>query len=137
MPISSEDLEAYLKLRKRGEPVTVRGFQRLMGYRSPGKAERVLRRLERLGLVEKTPSGYTAKKELPPELSSYLVIKGFILPRSLVYSVYASVTVAAYAVLAKPSLSILVLLVALVTPYWVEVAEQVKTVRKIWKLQGT
>lgn len=133
MPISSKDLEAYLKLRKQGEPITVRGFQRLMGYKSPGQAERVLRRLERLGLAEKTPLGYVAKRELPPELSSYLVIKGVILPRSLIFSVYATATVAVYAVLARPNLSLLTLLIAIVTPYWIEVAEQVRMAGKVLK----
>lgn len=131
MPVSSKDLEAYLKLRKHGEPVTVRGFQRLMGYKSPGTAERVLKRLERLRLAERTSSGYIARKELPPELSSYIVIRGFLLPRTLVFSVYASVTVGVYTVLSKPASSILVLLVALVVPYWIEVAEQVKAIRRI------
>jgi hypothetical protein len=35
IPIGREELEAYLKLRKHGEPVSIRGFQRLMGYNSP------------------------------------------------------------------------------------------------------
>lgn len=131
MPISSKDLEAYLRLRKYGEPVTVRGFQRLMNYKSPGQAERVLKRLERLGLAERTASGYIAKRELPPELSSYLVIKGIVLPKSLVFSVYASITAAVYATLAKPATSILVILVALVAPYWIEVAEQVRIIKRI------
>lgn len=131
MPISSEDLEAYLKLRKQGEPVSVRGFQRLMGYKSPGKAERTLRRLERLGLAVKTPSGYVAKRELPPELSSYLVVKGLVLPRVLVHATYATVTATTYAFIGKPHWYVVILLLALIAPYWLEVVEQLRTARKL------
>lgn len=121
MPLSSRDLEAYLKLRRLNEPVTVRGFQRLMGYSSPGKAERVLKRLERYGLVERARSSeYVVKKDLPPELASYMVIKGIVVPRTLVYAVYATVTVTVYVLLAKPPLPLVVLLIALTVPYWLE-----------------
>lgn len=133
MPVSSKDLEAYLKLRKQGEPVSVRGFQRLMGYKSPGKAERVLRRLERLGLAEKIPSGYVARKELPLELSSYLVVKGLVLPRVLVHATYATVTAVTYTFIGKPHWYMVVLLIALITPYWLEVVEQLRTARKLRK----
>jgi hypothetical protein len=38
MPISREEVEAYLRLNRYGKPITIRGFQRLMGYKSPGQA---------------------------------------------------------------------------------------------------
>jgi len=69
MPIGREELEAYLKLRRLGKPITIRGFQRLMYYSSLGQAERVLKRLERLGLDEKNPfSKYIAKNVFPPDI---------------------------------------------------------------------
>lgn len=121
MPLSSKDLEAYLKLRRLNEPITVRGFQRLMGYSSPGKAERVLKRLERLGLVERARSSeYVVKKDLPPELASYIIVRGTAIPRTLVYAVYATATVTVYVLLAKPSVSLMTLLIALTVPYWLE-----------------
>lgn len=134
MPLSSKDLEAYLKLRQLNEPVTVRGFQRLMGYNSPGKAERVLKRLERLGLVERTCSSeYMAKKNLPPELASYMVIRGIVVPRTLVYAVYATVTVTVYILLAKPPLSLMILLTALAIPYWLESLHSLILLRRMKK----
>lgn len=134
MPLSSKDLEAYLKLRQLNEPVTVRGFQRLMGYNSPGKAERVLKRLERLGLVERTCSSeYIAKKNLPPELASYMVIRGIVVPRTLVYAVYATVTVTVYILLAKPPLSLMILLTALAIPYWLESLHSLILLRRMKK----
>jgi len=63
MPISREEVEAYLRLNRYGKPITIRGFQRLMGYKSPGQAERMLKKLERLGLIERVSSSeFIAKK---------------------------------------------------------------------------
>lgn len=132
MPLSNKDLEAYLKLRRLNEPVTVRGFQRLMGYGSPGKAERVLKRLERLGLVERARSSeYVAKKDLPPELASYIIIRGAVVPRTLVYAAYATVTVTVYTLLAKPPIPLTILLIALTVPYWLESLHNFTLLRKM------
>jgi hypothetical protein len=132
MPTGREELEAYLKLRRLGKPVTIRGFQRLMGYSSPGQAERMLKRLERLGLVEKTPmSEYIAKENLPPELSSYIIIKGYVLPRALIYSAYATTVIVTYTVLARPPPPAAILLLALVIPYWIETAININMLKKI------
>ncbi len=52
MPIVDlEMVSAYIKLVKHGKPVTVREFQRLMKYSSPGKAQRMLEKLVREGLA--------------------------------------------------------------------------------------
>jgi SOS-response transcriptional repressor LexA len=50
-----ETIQVYLEVVRYGKPVTTRGFQRLMNYSSPGKAQRVLQRLERTGLISRTP----------------------------------------------------------------------------------
>ncbi|MEM4880698.1 MAG: hypothetical protein QXP89_01025 [Desulfurococcaceae archaeon] len=134
MPFSSKDLEAYLKLRRLNGPITIRGFQRLMGYSSPGKAERVLKRLERFGLVERARSSeYVAKKDLPPELASYVIIKGIIVPRTLVYAVYATTAVMIYTLLAEPSAPLMVFLTALVIPYWLESLYSLTLLKRIRK----
>jgi len=132
MPIGREELEAYLKLRRLSRSVTVRGFQRLMGYSSPGQAERVLKRLERLGLIEKTPSSeYIAKNELPPELSAYIIIKGYVLPRALVYATYVTATIVTYALLTKPPEPLLLLLAAVVAPYWLEALRELRMLKSL------
>jgi len=132
MPIGREELEAYLKLRRLSRSVTVRGFQRLMGYSSPGQAERVLKRLERLGLIEKTPSSeYIAKNELPPELSAYIIIKGYVLPRALVYATYVTATIVTYALLTKPHEPLLLLLAAVVAPYWLEALRELRMLKSL------
>lgn len=121
MPLSSKDLEAYLKLRQLNELITIRGFQRLMRYSSPGKAGRVLKRLKRYGLVERPRSSeYLAKKDLPPELASYIIIRGIIILRTLVYAVYATTTITVYILLAKAPMTLVIFLTALTISYWLE-----------------
>lgn len=120
MVLSREDLEAYLKLREYGKPVTVRGFQRLVGYGSPGKAQRILNRLERLGFIEKIGTEYIARDNLPPQLAMYTVIKRYVVPRTLIYVLYTSITVVVYTILSRPPIHTVLLLAALITPYWVE-----------------
>ena len=133
IPIGREELEAYLKLRKHGEPVSIRGFQRLMGYNSPGKAERVLKKLEKIGLVEKTSSGYIVGRDLPPELSSYIIVKGYVFPRSLVYATYSSVVVTTYVLLARPPEPLILLLLLIIAPYWIGVVREFNTLKKFRK----
>jgi hypothetical protein len=133
IPIGREELEAYLKLRKHGEPVSIRGFQRLMGYNSPGKAERVLKKLEKMGLVERTPSGYIVGRDLPPELSSYIIIKGYVFPRTLLYALYASTVIIVYSILAEPPHPTLILLASIMAPYWIEVFREVRLLSRLRK----
>ncbi len=119
--ISREDLDAYLKLRSHGKPISVRGFQRLMNYSSPGKAQRILNRLERLGFIEKTKSNeYIVKADLPPQLAAYAIVKGYIIPRIAIYTLYTTTTITLYIALAKPPIHIAILLIALAIPYWIE-----------------
>ncbi|MEM1644106.1 MAG: hypothetical protein QW369_02205 [Desulfurococcaceae archaeon] len=134
MSLDEEALEAYLKLLRYAKPITIRGFQRLMGYKSPGKAQRVLSKLERLGFAAKTSTGeYIASRELPIELSMYTVLERFVVPRSFTYAIYSTVVVAAYSALAKPSMHIITLLLALITPYWIDALNGVRILRKILK----
>ncbi len=130
--IDTEALRAWLKLLRYGKPVSIRGFQRLMGYKSPAKAQRILERLYRYGLVEKTSSNdYIAVKDIPPYLAAYIVVKGFVLPRTLIYAVYATTTVSVYLFLAKPPLYIVILLIALIIPYWLEILHNIQAFRKL------
>ncbi|MCD6487626.1 MAG: hypothetical protein J7K21_00170 [Desulfurococcales archaeon] len=136
MVVDREAATAWTKLLRHGKPVTVRGFQRLMGYRSPGKAQRILERLRRLGLVERTMSGeYVVSKSLPPYLAAYTIIKGYIIPRSLVSASFATTTALAYSILVKPPIHLLVLLLVLIIPYWVEVIHNMVSLKKILRIE--
>ncbi|MCS7128864.1 MAG: hypothetical protein RMI83_06340 [Desulfurococcaceae archaeon] len=134
MGLDKEALEAYLKLLRHAKPITIRGFQRLMGYASPGKAQRVLNKLEKLGFAVKTSTGeYAASRELPIELSMYTVFERFIIPRSLTYAIYSTTVVTVYSALAKPSIHVVILMLALVTPYWIDTLNGVRILRKVLK----
>lgn len=130
MSLSKEDIEAYIKLRGYGKPISVRGFQRLMNYNSPGKAQRVLARLERHGFIEKTSSNeYIARENLPPPLAMYIVIKGYLIPRIFVYAIYVTTTVIVYMILVNPPIYLFLLLVALILPYWIETIKTVNILK--------
>jgi len=132
--IDQESIEAWLKLLRYGEPVTVRGFQRLMGYNSPGKAQRILRRLERLGLAKKTISGeYIALKNMPPYLAAYMILRGYVLPRSLVIAVFITITAITYIILANPPLHIIALLIIVSIPNWIEAIHYTRSLKKIFR----
>lgn len=104
-----------------------------MNYSSPGKAQRVLGRLERIGLIEKTSSNEYVAKDLPPQLGMYVVFRGYIVPRILIYATYATATATVYTVLAKPPPTITLLLIALIVPYWIETIKVAKMARELLK----
>ncbi len=117
-----ELLAIYIKLRSLDRPVGVREFMRIMGYNSPGKAKYVLDRLVRYGLASRNEDGkYIASKELPLELSAYMVIKGYFLPKTTIYAVALTVFVVAYSILASKSLIDIIAFVILLIPYYLEI----------------
>jgi len=127
-------MKAWVKLLRYGEPITVRRFQRLMGYNSPGKAQRILRRLERFKLVERTSSGeYIPIRNTPPYLAAYMVLRGYVLPRSLVIATFITVTALTYTILAKPPIHIIALLFTLIIPNWIDTLHYVKSLKKIFE----
>jgi hypothetical protein len=90
--------------------------------------------LERLGLVEKTQfSEYVARDSLPPELSAYIVIKSYLIPRTLIYVAYATTVTATYIILARPPLPATALLVSLIAPYWVEAVTSFRILKELLK----
>ncbi len=132
MIIDREALRAWSRLLRYGEPVSVRGFQRLMGYSSPGKAQRILRRLERYGLVSRNESGeYVVVKNTPPYLSAYMVLHGHVFPRSLLIAVFTTVTALTYILLANPPPHIIALLLILVAPNWIDTIHYLRIYREI------
>ncbi len=118
--MDADTLKAYVKLVSHGKPVGVREFQRLMGYRSPGKAKRVLDKLVREGLAVKTDEGYAPSKDMPPLLTAYTIVKGLVVPRIVVYSAFSFAFAAAYILLAKVDI---ITAVALLIPPSIMAAE--------------
>lgn len=55
--IDKELLKYYLILREQKQPIGVREAQRILGFKSPGKSHRVLRKLVKLGLATRSEDG--------------------------------------------------------------------------------
>jgi predicted transcriptional regulator of viral defense system len=126
-----ETIRVYLKLVRYGKPVTTRGFQRLTNYSSPGKAQRVLQRLERMGLISRTPNNeYVVNRKPSIILTTYIIIKNLVIPRSLIYTLYGVSLVFTYILLANPP-TYLILLVSLTIPYIAETIYYYMLLRKI------
>jgi hypothetical protein len=127
-----ETIRVYLKLVRYGKPVTIRGFQRLMNYSSPGKAQRVLQRLERMGLVSRTPSNeYVVNRKPSIILTTYIIIRNLVIPRSLIYTLYAVSLVFTYILLTNPPMYLILLLVSLTIPYITETIYYYMLLRRI------
>jgi hypothetical protein len=98
----------------------------------PGQAERMLKKLERLGLIERVSSSeFIAKKDLPPELSQFIIVGGYILPRAVIYTVYSLTSVITYILLVNPPIHLIVLLMALIAPYLVEIFSALDLLKKL------
>jgi len=131
--IDKKVLEYYLKLREIDHPVGVREAQRILGFNSPGKSQRLLRKLVRLGLAYRNEEGkYVIVKDPPLELVGRVFIKGRLLPKMLVIAVYTSTLSITYALLAKPPLDILLLLLLLNTPLWIEALIEYRELKRKW-----
>jgi len=136
--IDAETLQAYLKLLRCSGSIGVRDFQRLMNYRSPGKAKFILDKLTRLGLVERLENGeYRVKSELPFYLSSYMVLKGMLLPRVLVFTIFTSIFALTYIILVKIPIDTTIALIIVLLPYWIESTRTLLLLRRLQKKTRT
>ncbi len=125
-------LNAYIVLRRINRPVGVREFQRIMGYRSPGKAKYVLDKLVKNGLAYRNEDGkYIAIKELPLELSEYIVLKGVFVPRLLTYAVFATVFIVVFILLNNMSIEYIFPLIIPVIPYYIESIRLFRRLKRI------
>lgn len=132
--VDKETLRYYIILRNLNHPVGVREAQRLLGFKSPGKSQRVLNKLVKLGLATKTPEGkYLISKDPPFELIGKLIIKGRLVPKITVLSVYTSSLALSYILLAKPELEIVIILLLLVIPIWIEGLIEYMELRRKWE----
>ena len=131
--IDREVLKYYLILREVDHPVGVREAQRILGFRSPGKSQRLLRKLVRLGLAERTEDGkYRILKDPPLELIGKAFIRGRLIPKILVLAVYTSTLSLTYIVLAHPRLDVALVLILLNIPIWIEAIIEYRELRKRW-----
>jgi len=109
LPLGSTTLRVYLELVKCGRPLGVREVQRRLGFRSPNTAKYHLDRLEIMGLVERSPEGYIAKRDKTTILSVYTIFLGVILPRILPYTIALTTGLIAYIILSWPMVDLVLL----------------------------
>ncbi len=128
-----ELLRYYIILREIDHPVGVRETQRILGFNSPGKAQRVLRKLVKLGLATRLENGkYVIIRDPPLELIGKTVIRGRLLPKILVIGIYMTTFSILYILLAHPKLEVVLLLTLLNIPVWIEAINEYRELRKRW-----
>lgn len=132
--IDRELLKYYLILREHKQPIGVREAQRILGFKSPGKSHRILRKLVKLGLATRNEEGkYIIVKDPPLELIGKIFIKGRLLPKIIVLTTYTTTLALTYIVLANPSLEVVILLVLINTPLWIESILEYRYLKKKWE----
>lgn len=131
--IDRELLKYYLILRELDRPVGVREAQRILGFNSPGKSQRVLHKLVRLGLASKRGDGkYEIVRDPPLELVGKVFIRGRLLPKVLIITSYITTLSFSYVVLASPGLEVIILLLLINMPLWIESVVEYVELRKRW-----
>ncbi|MET1159577.1 MAG: hypothetical protein ABWW65_01315 [Thermoprotei archaeon] len=129
--IDKEILRYYIELRSREQPLGVREVQRILGFNSPGKAHRLLKKLVRYGLAERLPGGkYRIIPDPPPELIGKIIIRGRVLPKILVIGVYVTVLTTTYILLANPPIDVILLLILVNTPIWIEALNEYRELKR-------
>ncbi len=127
-----ELLKYYVKLRSRKSPIGVREAQRLLGFKSPGKAQRVLKRLVRYGLASRLDNGKYVLIDKPvPELIGRVIIRGHVLPRSLFLSVYMSVFALLTILLLNTDLYTNTAYLLIVLPSWINTFDEYMKLKKL------
>lgn len=129
-----EILYYYIKLRDVNRPIGVREAQRILGFKSPGKSQRLLNKLVKLGLATRNSEGkFMVSKDPPLELIGKLIIRGRVVPRVLVLAIYSTTLSTLYIALAKPALDVTLVLYLLTIPLWVSAISEIIELRKRWK----
>ncbi len=127
-----ELLKYYVKLRSRKSPIGVREAQRLLGFKSPGKAQRVLKRLVRYGLASRLDNGKYILLDKPvPELIGRVIIGGHVIPRSLFLSVYMSVFALLTILFLDTDLYTNTAYLLIVLPSWINTFDEYRKLKKL------
>ncbi len=133
--LDPELLRAYVLLRRAGHPVGVREAQRILGYGSPGKAQRILRRLERSGMAHRLENGkYLIEDNPPPELVGRTIIGGYVIPRILFLAVYSTIFSLLISLLLGVDDYVKAGLALLTAPLWIEAVLEYRQLRSLGRL---
>jgi len=129
--IDGNTLRDYIRLLKHGGKVGIREAQRILGYGSPGKAQRFLERLVKVGLARRCEDGKYEILEKPLNMAGYLVVRGLVVPKVLVAATSTTAMALTYAVLSNTDFVTKAVIVALTIPYWLEVIATLKTLSEL------
>lgn len=125
--VDSSTLKNYIKLLKHGNVVGVREAQRLLNLNSPGKAQRFLERLVKAGLARKNEEGKYELIDKPFNLAGYIIIRGLIVPKVFIGSIFAVTVACSYAAISNTDLITKLILVIVTIPYWLLTIDTLKT----------
>ncbi len=96
--LSGTALRAYRVLLRSQRPVGVRELQRKLGLKSPSTARHHLERLVQLGLARRERDGYRAVPPRAGLLKAYILIRGRLVPRTLLLTAFLATATIAYTV---------------------------------------
>jgi DNA-binding transcriptional ArsR family regulator len=95
--LSGTALRLYLTLLVDGHSLGIRELQRKLGLKSPSTVRHHLDKLKSLGLVVYDGTGYRAVPPRQGVLSSYIIIRGRFIPKSLAALAFTVTATVAYA----------------------------------------
>jgi len=133
MLVDQDTIKKYIELIKHGKVVGVRETQRILGFRSPGKAQRFLDRLVKAGLAVKNSDGKYVLVEKPVNVSGYMIIRGFIVPKILLANIFASLSALTYMVLGDIDNYTRIMLLTITIPYHLLTIDAYLTLNKLKK----
>ncbi len=131
--VDRDTIMKYIELIKHGRVVGIRETQRILGFRSPGRAQRFLDRLIRAGLAEKNSDGKYVLVEKPFNIAGYMVVRRLIIPKILLGNIFATVTALSYAILGDIDIYTRIILLILIIPYQILTIDAFKTLHKLRK----
>ncbi len=101
--LSGSTLHVYMILLTSKKPLGIREIQRIAGFKSPNSARHHIEKLMELGYVSRTRDGYIAVKPRSSLLSAFVVLKDYLIPRTLFYALATTIFLIAYVLLKIPN----------------------------------
>ncbi len=96
--LSGSTLQVYMILLTSKKPLGIREIQRIAGFRSPNSVRHHLDKLLEMGYVVKTDDGYVAVKPRSSILSTFIILRELLIPKSLFYAIATTTFLVAYIV---------------------------------------
>ena len=85
--LSGSTLQVYMILLTSKKPLGIREIQRIAGFRSPNSVRHHLDKLLEMGYVVRSDDGYVAVKPRSSILSTFIILRELLIPKSLFYAI--------------------------------------------------